>query len=101
MRRKRNTSAGYTLASITRGAKFRRETARTYLINAICRGAEFAAYLRILKDFHPSGVNVADFTLSTQIKFLITPGEVMALIAAAEKRQMLTARSGKLTISAA
>lgn len=98
MRKKRNNaSSGYTLADIARGAKFRRETARTYLINAICRGAEFAAYLRVLKDFHPSGVNVADFTLSTQIKFLITPGEVMALIAAAEKRQMLTMRKEKIT----
>ena len=101
MRRKRNTSAGYTLASITRGAKFHAETTRTYLINAICRGAEFAAYLRVLKDFHPSGVNVADFTFSTQIKFLITPGEVMALIAAAEKRQMITMRKEKITIPAA
>ena len=98
MKNKRNASSGYTLASITRGANFRRETARTYLINAICRGAEFAAYLRVLKDFHPSGVNVADFTFSTQIKFLITPGEVMALIAAAEKRQKLTMRKEKITI---
>ena len=98
MRRKRNSSSGYTLASITQGAQFHTELARTYLINAICRGAEFAAYLRVLKDFHPSGVNVADFTLSTQIKFLITPGEVMALIAAAEKRQMITMRKEKITI---
>ena len=98
MKNKRNSSSGYTLAGITRGAKFRRETARTYLINAICRGAEFAAYLRVLKDFHPSGINVADFTFSTQIKFLITPGEVMALIAAAEKRQMITMRKEKITI---
>lgn len=97
MRRKRNASSGYTLACITQGAQFRAETTRTYLINAICRGAEFAAYLRVLKDFHPSGVNVADFTLSTQIKFLITPGEVMALIAAAEKKQMITLRKEKIT----
>ena len=98
MKNKRNSSSGYTLASITRGAKFRRETARTYLINAICRGAEFAAYLRVLKDFHPSGVSVADFTLSTQIKFLITPGEVMALIQMAEKSGMITLRKEKITI---
>ena len=101
MRRKRNSSSGYTLACITKGAQFRPELARTHVLTVIIRSAEFAAYLRVLKDFHPSGVNVADFTFSTQIKFLITPGEVMALIAAAEKRQMLTARSGKLTISAA
>ena len=99
MRKKRNNaSSGYTLADIARGAQFHAETTRTYLINAICRGAEFAAYLRVLKDFHPSGVNVADFTFSTQIKFLITPGEVMALIAAAEKRQKLTMRKEKITI---
>ena len=98
MRKKRNASSGYTLASITQGAQFHAETTRTYLINAVCRGAEFAAYLRVLKDFHPTGVNVADFTFSTQIKFLITPGEVMALIAAAKKRQMLTMRKEKITI---
>ena len=98
MRKKRNASSGYTLASITQGAQFHAETTRTYLINAVCRGAEFAAYLRVLKDFHPTGVNVADFTLSTQIKFLITPGEVMALIAAAEKKQMITMRKEKITI---
>lgn len=101
MRRKRNASSGYTLACIAKGAKFHAELARTHILHVILRSAEFAAYLRVLKDFHPSGVNVADFTLSTQIKFLITPGEVMALIQMAEKSGMLTARSGKLAISAA
>ena len=98
MRRKRNSSSGYTLASITQGAQFRPELARTHILKVIIRSAEFAAYLRIMKDFHPTGVNVADFTFSTQIKFLITPGEVMALIAAAEKRQMITMRKEKITI---
>ena len=47
MRRKRNASAGYTLASITRGAKFRRETTRTYLINALndATGMSFKEYV--------------------------------------------------------
>ena len=97
MKNKRNSSSGYTLASITQGAQFHTELARTHFLKVIIRSAEFAAYLRVLKDFHPSGVNVADFTFSTQIKFLITPGEVMALIAAAEKRQMLTMRKEKIT----
>lgn len=100
MRKKRNASSGYTLASITQGAQFHTELARTHVLKVIIRSAEFAAYLRIMKDFHPTGVNVADFTFSTQIKFLITPGEVMALIQMAEKSGMLTARSGKLAISA-
>ena len=101
MKNKRNSSSGYTLASITQGAQFHTELARTHFLKVIIRSAEFAAYLRVLKDFHPSGVNVADFTFSTQIKFLITPGEVMALIAAAEKRQMITMRKEKITIPAA
>lgn len=98
MRKKRNNaSSGYTLASITQGA-FHTELARTHILKVIIRSAEFAAYLRVLKDFHPTGVNVADFTLSTQIKFLITPGEVMALIQMAEKKQMITLRKEKITI---
>ena len=98
MKNKRNSSSGYTLASITQGAQFHTELARTHFLKVIIRSAEFAAYLRVLKDFHPSGVNVADFTFSTQIKFLITPGEVMALIQMAEKSGMITLRKEKITI---